>query len=269
VSHFNFDDPIVFPGTQNATHLHVYFGNTGARFDSTASSLVNSGNSTCTGGILNRSSYWVPAMIDAREGRPLTPLPLSIYYKVGYNGIPSSAIRPFPQGLRMIAGNSKATAPQDVSIVHFHCHAQSNGAPVLSATIPASCPAGSVLQASIEFPQCWDGTNLDSPDHKSHMAYPSGGRCPSTHPVPIPQITYNVVYRVANTGDTAYWRLSSDLAGAPAGSSNHADWFAAWRGSSATPGDYVPNVFVRDVLNRGLDGHTYLLGNGWALTGQP
>ena len=21
------------------------------------------------------------------------------------------------------------------------------------------------------FPQCWDGVNLDAPDHKSHMAY--------------------------------------------------------------------------------------------------
>jgi hypothetical protein len=50
---------------------------------------------------------------------------------------------------------------------------------------------------------CWDGKNLDSPDHKSHVAYPVagaqtftgnsvGGACPSTHPVKIPQIMLEV-----------------------------------------------------------------------------
>lgn len=56
--------------------------------------------------------------------------------------------------------------------------------------------------ANNEF-SCWDGKNLDSPDHKSHVAYPSGGpaafsgtgtggACPSTHPVKIPQIMLEV-----------------------------------------------------------------------------
>lgn len=50
---------------------------------------------------------------------------------------------------------------------------------------------------------CWDGQNLDSPDHKSHVAYPVtgpqtftgtsvGGDCPSTHPVKIPQLMLEV-----------------------------------------------------------------------------
>jgi len=50
---------------------------------------------------------------------------------------------------------------------------------------------------------CWDGKNLDSPDHKSHVAYPAagpqtftgssvGGACPATHPVKIPQIMLEV-----------------------------------------------------------------------------
>jgi hypothetical protein len=53
--------------------------------------------------------------------------------------------------------------------------------------------------------RCWDGKNLDSPDHKSHVAYPSngpatftgsstGGNCPATHPVKIPQIMLEVCY---------------------------------------------------------------------------
>jgi hypothetical protein len=43
-----------------------------------------------------------------------------------------------------------------------------------SASIP-TCPGSSYLSAKITFPGCWDGKNLDSPDHRSHMAYPVRG----------------------------------------------------------------------------------------------
>ena len=48
--------------------------------------------------------------------------------------------------------------------------------------------------------RCWDGKNLDSPDHKSHVSYTSsgtfesGGACPTTHPVKIPQVMYEVMW---------------------------------------------------------------------------
>ena len=46
------------------------------------------------------------------------------------------------------------------------------------------------LRAQITFPSCWDGKNLDSDDHKSHMSYPEGGQpdngdCPESHPVKV------------------------------------------------------------------------------------
>lgn len=46
------------------------------------------------------------------------------------------------------------------------------------------------MRAQIVFPSCWDGVNLDSEDHKSHMSYPVGGApdsgdCPSSHPVKV------------------------------------------------------------------------------------
>ncbi len=267
-SHMNFDDAIVYPGQQGVAHLHTYFGNTGSNYTSTASSLVSSGNSTCTGGILNRTSYWVPAMIDTRDSRPLTPLPLAAYYKVGYTGPGNQAIQSFPQGLRMIAGNSRATTPQDTTVVHFQCHWNGGHGPI-SATIPGDCPAGSALYTNIEFPQCWNGINLDSADHKSHMSYPVNGQCPTTHPIAIPHITYNVVYPVSADGDTAHWRLSSDMNGVPPGTTNHGDWFAAWRGDPSVSNDYIPQVFVENVLNLGLDGGTSMLGDGRELGCQP
>jgi len=53
---------------------------------------------------------------------------------------------------------------------------------------------------------CWDGVNVDSPDHKSHVAYPAGilGACPSSHPVEIPQVFIETIW---DTGkfDKSLW----------------------------------------------------------------
>ncbi len=41
--------------------------------------------------------------------------------------------------------------------------------------IPRSCAPGTQVNVRYQAPSCWDGVNLDSADHKSHMAYPVGG----------------------------------------------------------------------------------------------
>ena len=55
------------------------------------------------------------------------------------------------------------------------------------------------------FPSCWDGKNLDSPDHKSHMSYPNGafndGTCPPSHPVHLISLFYEYTMP---TGDFPY-----------------------------------------------------------------
>ena len=81
----------------------------------------------------------------------------------------------------------------------------SDRAGTTGSAIPKNCAPGDVIRARVQFPQCWDGVNLDSPDHKSHMAYPSAFwtgdpyrqyRCPATHPVVLPQITFAVEFDV-------------------------------------------------------------------------
>ena len=57
-------------------------------------------------------------------------------------------------------------------------------------------------------PRCWDGKNLDSPDHRSHVAYSGngasgGGSCPSAFPVKLPQIMYEVMWNVSTFTDDA------------------------------------------------------------------
>jgi hypothetical protein len=79
-----------------------------------------------------------------------------------------------------------------------------NGAPCSSGDTSEfpnkPCPGG--IRATIIFPSCWDGVNLDSPDHRSHVAYApgvrsdglAGDKCPSTHPVRIPQVMYEIMH---------------------------------------------------------------------------
>lgn len=260
-SHMNFDDPILYPGQQNRAHLHTFFGNSDTDYRSTSSSLVNSGGSTCSGGTLNRSAYWVPSMIDRTTGRAIEPLDdrsvynsdLEIYYKIGYQGATPETIQPIPNGLHIITGNpANATSladipPQTTGVgywieshgrhypVIYHCETDYPGFPRVETTpklpyIPANCNRGQYLKMSIKFPGCWDGRNLTSPNGRSHMTY---GRwnvgCPSSHPVVLPDMEMFIVYKVTTT-NTSNWRLSSDnYTGGPGGGlSGHADYMFAW-----------------------------------------
>jgi Domain of unknown function (DUF1996) len=228
-SHMNFDDPIIHPNKPGAAHLHTYFGNTQASATSTGASLLNSGNSTCDGGTLNRSSYWIPTVLTT-GGQPVVPNYNMIYYKSGYQGNQPSNIAPtLPNGLQLIAGNAKATSSQGEPAwtrqVSWSCSTE--GWQGRSASIPA-CPEGQEILAEIQFPQCWDGKNLSSADHVSHMAYGTWGvGCPATHPVAIPSISFNIHWKVP-AGGTTGWHLSSDAANDGRGFSLHADAILAW-----------------------------------------
>jgi len=263
-SHMAFDDPIVFPGQPGRSHLHAFFGNTGVGANSTAASIANTGNSTCRGGTINRSGYWVPAMIDTLDGTPVRPDSMIIYYKTGYNGLAPASIQALPAGLRMIAGDSsnKAPYPQWTSPMRFACIDPVTGTGPQTQNVPTTCAVGNIVWSSVVFPQCWDGVNLDSPDHKSHMAYPSGGACPATHPVPVPEITTNVVYTVKDAAAPARWRLASDSydASVPAGYSSHADWFHGWKPE-------IMDTFIRNCDQPAKDCSAHLLGNGQKMLG--
>lgn len=251
-SHMAFDDPIVYPGQPGASHLHAFFGNTGADAHSTAESIANSGNSTCVGGVANRSAYWVPALIDTRNGKPVVPDDPIWYYKTGYGGVDAADVQPMPSGLRMIAGSMNATAPQDHA--YWDCF-ETGGS--RGASIP-NCAVGLHVVMSVVFPQCWDGVNLDSPNHKSHMAYPTGSGCPESHPHPIPEISLNVKYLVRAEDDATHWRLSSDNLELPPGYSTHADWFDGWDPE-------IRDTWVENCDQAGKDCHAFLLGNGTML----
>jgi hypothetical protein len=254
------DDPIVFPGEPGKAHLHLFWGNTAVNASSTNDSLRRSGNSTCAGGIANRSGYWVPTIMDTATGKVVPPTFANMYYKTGFGGVDPRTIQTPPAGLRMIAGDGMdgTQGPDEAS--YFGCAERYIGN---VAALPTQCSASEDMSVTINFPQCWDGRNLDSPDHKSHMAFTSSNNnrgCPASHPVALPAISINARFDVTPSSDLRKWRLSSDMYGTdrPAGLSLHGDWMNGWDQG-------IFERLVRNCLNRNVDCHGSILEDGTEL----
>ncbi len=210
-SHQGPDDPIVFPGKPGASHLHTFVGNRTTDASSTFGSL-RSGGTTCLRSD-DTAAYWVPALYQGTS--LILPQAATVYYRRAS----LAPVNAFPNGLRVIAGDAMATTPQGMGVTFWSCGAGSGVAP--SSTVP-TCPAqrGSFLRLHVRFPSCWDGRHLDSPDHKSHMAYAMRGRCPSTHPVPVPALAQ--IYHYPTRGGEGFSLASGGQWSA------HADFFNAW-----------------------------------------
>jgi hypothetical protein len=277
------DDPIMHPGQPGKSHLHQFYGNVSANANSTYSSLRSAGDSTCNwtgnGNAANRSAYWMPAMLDGR-GNVVRPDFVSIYYKQRPQTDPvvsdpanprymGKAI-PLPNGLRYIFGWDPTGINQiKTGGAWFNCQGPSAkpGHYLTLSTALANCPAGNQVGAVIEAPECWDGKRLDSPDHRSHVAYATYGsagylKCPSTHPYNIPAFTLGAWYTVDRADDTTLWELSSDhmAPGQPKGHTFHADWFGAWDNT-------IQSIWWNNCINKLLNCSAGQLGNGTQLKG--
>ncbi len=214
-SHRSPDDPIVFPGKPGLSHDHTFVGNHTTNAFSTYGSL-RAGRTSCRRSA-DTAAYWLPTLYQGRT--PVLPAAATIYYRRGT----FDEVRPFPSNLRMIAGDATATTPQPFRIVFWNCGGGTGGSP--SSTVP-TCPntPGSALRLHVRFPNCWDGRQLDSRDHKSHMAYAEKGTCPSSHPVAVPAIT--ILFRYPSLGGQGFSLASGGQL------SGHADFVSTWRPSA-------------------------------------
>lgn len=211
-SHSAPDDPIVHPGHVGMSHRHDFFGATTTEAGSDAESLL-AGGTTCRS-VADRSAYWAPSLLAG--GEPVTPSGLLAYYRVPV-GADARLVEVPPNGLQMIAGDGAATEPQPAQIVRWQCGFM----PDVGA-VPQRCPAGMDLRLFLTFDPCWNGEDLASPDHRSHLApLDDDGACPGSHPVLIPQLMLELRYNLdGTTGDVA-------LASGPA-IGGHGDALLAW-----------------------------------------
>ena len=230
VSHFSYDDPIIYPNKPGLSHLHMFVGNTTAKAASTPASLLSAGNSSCEGGINVRSSYWTPAVFNGNNEAVL-PEQEFVYYKT-FMGSSSNydKIQIIPNGLEMLANKSTLNSRDRNFISKF-----------------VTKDGKEYLFFEVAFPSCiatknnqWNGTPIlsykDMPGEKaniinSHVAYPGGPNknlvgCPASHPYLTPTMSLKIYYDKAQLAGS--WYLSSDLDKSQPGSTLHADYVAAW-----------------------------------------
>ncbi|CAG8976668.1 hypothetical protein HYALB_00012060 [Hymenoscyphus albidus] len=264
-------DPLVNPGMKYTPHLHQIVGGNSFTTEMDPASYDLPSKSTCTSCSFKEdlSNYWTAVMFfkakngtykrvpqvgnGGPQGKLVNKGGLDVYY------IPSGKTTAFkkvrlsdwdPMGFRMLAGTATNTDPNSVSkgnICH-RCWTSTNentfvgGAPCSGSDtvdIPQD-PKCKMIRQTIIFPACWNGKDLDSPDHKSHVAYSGsgasgGGACPSTHPVKLPQIMYELMWNVSSFSDQSIWPAdkkplvySMNLGGPAA----HGDYLFGWQGDS-------------------------------------
>jgi Domain of unknown function (DUF1996) len=237
-SHTSNDDPLVYPNQPGKSHHHTFFGNRSTEAASTPASLRGA-QTTCRP-TADKAAYWVPTLY--QDGREVRPAKGQFYYNLrGYD-----RMRAFPAGLRMIAGNAHARRPQSKRVVYWTCGGSGGVRTPPSRTVPARCPAvrattiahikkcptcglvreritrrvKTFLELHVNYPDCWDGEHLDSPDHKRHMAHSEEYVCPASHPVKVPLIRLMIRYPLTDgTGVTL--ASGGQLTG-------HADFINAW-----------------------------------------
>jgi hypothetical protein len=234
-SHAGNDDPIVYPREAGAAHLHHFFGSRTTDAFSTLRSIAAS-PTTCVRHnaphrSADRSAYWVPALYV--HDRVVRASQMSAYYKVARRA--SWSIRPFPRGLKVLAGSPSGA--DDAPRHRVSAYLCMGG--VVRRTPGGADLCRTSLELVIRFPDCWDGARLDSPDHRSHMAYSKSTdgrffRCPRSHPVAVPQLELALRYPTT-AGPTT--RLSSGSI-----STIHADFMNGW-----APAEQAR--LVRDCLN--------------------
>ncbi|MCU7725563.1 DUF1996 domain-containing protein [Actinoplanes sp. KI2] len=226
-SHRLADDPIVFPDMPGASHMHSFVGNKAVDADTTAQDLTKFTATSCKPA-LDHSAYWVPTLYDNATGKPVETTGFRVYYRSIRSN--STGVMPIPNGLRIIAGDAKKKVPTPRGAQgQFYCAFYGPGdldgiARSANGNWPI-CGKPATLHFMLQFPDCWDGKHLDSPNHKDHMAFGTDRGCPADHPVRVPALTFDIQYGVKGTPQGYY--LSSDREGKSA-SSMHGDAFVSW-----------------------------------------
>ncbi len=192
-SHRATADPIVAPGNANFMHAHDFFANTSTDENSTVSSLLAAG-STAAQPSNNLSTYWAPSLIDegadglGGEWSYITPKATSIaYYSVLSPNDPNQLVN-MPTGLKMITGSARPMERQSRAQVFWNYIGESAS----YDHIPLGDEWRDLpLQAVLLFQDHWNGEQLDSSDHKSHLAFGAGS---DEHPLLIPQLQLQIHY---------------------------------------------------------------------------
>lgn len=220
-------------------------------------SLQQSNCTSCEIGA-DKSAYWTPILYYQHSNGSLEEVHnegMTVYY-LG-RGDNKTNIQPFPPGFKMLSGVATARSYDTQMLipgskrpkadrVSFACLDKdpSKEQPGMTRT---SCING--LRAQIHFQSCWDGVNLYKEDN-SHVEYMSdldNGLCPTTHPVPLIHLFYEVLYSVNDVKQDGGKFVFSQ--GDTTGYGFHGDFMNGWdpatlkaaldQGCANTPGGVI------------------------------
>ncbi|MFF7871275.1 DUF1996 domain-containing protein [Streptomyces qaidamensis] len=203
---FNSDNIIAAPGVTNgAHHFHDYVGNQANNAFASDQDLANAETSCDDQG--DKSSYYWPVVrlqngtqeqdankpgggIEGNAGEIVTPKQVTLTFV----GNPREKVTAMPRLLRIITGDAKsfvngpANANASWSCTGFEDRQLKDKYPL--------CPQGSDVVRTFKFQSCWDGRNIDSANHRTHVAFSdAAGNCPSGFR-PIPQLVQRIVYDI-------------------------------------------------------------------------
>ncbi|KAG9237056.1 hypothetical protein BJ875DRAFT_540798 [Amylocarpus encephaloides] len=252
-------DPVVQPGMTPSTHVHHIVG--GNAFNATMTGDVGE-RATCTTCQMadDFSNYWTAHLYFKHPTNgsyhripvlPVQPLlggsngaqgGLTVYYTqfdLLRDNLRSQPVKSFPPGFRMTVGDPGITGTAQVGL-RYQCLSSNGGRGRETPSFPTSpCPGG--IFTTHHFPACWDGKNLDSPDHQSHMyntitydGFTNAPKCPSSHPVRMPQVAFETTWDTSKFNsmwtpgapNPFVWSFEGNSAG------THADYMFGWKGDS-------------------------------------
>ncbi|MFJ6835708.1 DUF1996 domain-containing protein [Streptomyces sp. NPDC091209] len=203
---FNSDNVIVAPGVSNgAHHFHDYVGNQSNTAFASDDDLAKADTSCQDKG--DKSSYYWPVVrlqngkqerdagapgggTEGNAGQIVTPKQVTLTFV----GNPRSKVTAMPRLLRIITGDAKAfvngtaNANASWSCTGFEDRQLKDKYPL--------CPQGSDVVRTFKFQSCWDGANIDSANHRTHVAFADAqGNCPGSFKA-IPQLVQRIVYAI-------------------------------------------------------------------------
>ena len=203
---FNSDNVIVAPGVTNgAHHFHDYVGNQSNDAFASDEDLANA-ETTCENEG-DKSSYFWPVVrlqngtdekdaaspggaTEGNAGEIVTPKQVTMSFEGSRRG----EVTAMPKLLRIITGDAKAfvngpaNANASWSCTGFEDRQLKDKYPL--------CPQGSDVVRTFKFQSCWDGRNIDSANHRTHVAFADAeGACANDFKA-IPQLVQRIVYDI-------------------------------------------------------------------------